>query len=356
MREASRLTRFVRAELVADDQVAKADGTPVTIADFGAQALIVAKLREALGADVRVIAEEDARGLRNAPQAELCARVVRAVHIVRPELSRADILDAIDVTYAAASTQKTIEGSPQGEGTDQSEEPFWVLDPIDGTKGFIRPGAQYAICLARIENGTVQLGVLGCPSLPFDHTPVDTLDDPQRGDPTVGTLFEAVAGGGARQWALHEDGSLGESEVLRVTDVGSISEATATESASARHGAHRRTARILGSLGIPTSKRLDSQAKYGALARGDVGIYLRLPLREKRGENLWDHAAGLRIVEEAGGQVTDLAGGRLDVSQPPRFPQNRGILATNGPLHTPMLEAIRADYDAHPPPNGADAD
>ena len=43
---------------------------------------------------------------------------------------------------------------------------YWTLDPIDGTKGFIR-GDQYAIALALIEQGQVKVGVLGCPSLPF---------------------------------------------------------------------------------------------------------------------------------------------------------------------------------------------
>ena len=42
---------------------------------------------------------------------------------------------------------------------------FWTLDPIDGTKGFLR-GEQYAIALAKISAGAVTLGVLGCPNLP----------------------------------------------------------------------------------------------------------------------------------------------------------------------------------------------
>src|SRR5690606_4403757 len=49
-------------------------------------------------------------------------------------------------------------------GAAEGAERFWTLDPIDGTKGFLR-GEQYAVALALIENGQVTLGALGCPNL-----------------------------------------------------------------------------------------------------------------------------------------------------------------------------------------------
>jgi 3'(2'), 5'-bisphosphate nucleotidase len=64
---------------------------------------------------------------------------------------------------------------------------FWTLDPIDGTKGFLR-GEQYAVCLALIENGEVQLAIQGCPNLPRNiHDPCSIR----------GSLFVAVKGQGA---------------------------------------------------------------------------------------------------------------------------------------------------------------
>lgn len=66
---------------------------------------------------------------------------------------------------------------------------FWTLDPIDGTKGFLR-GGQYAVCLALIVDSVVQLGVMGCPNLPLSST------DP---DGEKGALFVAVRGLGAEQ-------------------------------------------------------------------------------------------------------------------------------------------------------------
>ncbi|MFN8519969.1 MAG: inositol monophosphatase family protein [Chloroflexota bacterium] len=57
--------------------------------------------------------------------------------------------------------------------------------------------------------------------------------------------------------------------------------------------------------------RLDSQAKYGLVARGDASIYLRI-LRGDYVECIWDHAAGSIVVEEAGGTVSDVTGAALD--------------------------------------------
>lgn len=66
---------------------------------------------------------------------------------------------------------------------------MWTLDPIDGTKGFLR-GEQFAVCLALIVGGNVQLGVMGCPNLPVDFN----APEGERG-----CLFIAEKGQGAFQ-------------------------------------------------------------------------------------------------------------------------------------------------------------
>jgi len=86
--------------------------------------------------------------------------------------------------------------------------------------------------------------------------------------------------------------------------------------------------------------RVDSQAKYAMVARGDAEIYLRLP-RGDYVENIWDHAAGKILVEEAGGTVTDLTGRPLDFSHGPKLSENRGIVATNGRFHDQVIAAIQ---------------
>ncbi len=82
-------------------------------------------------------------------------------------------MDAID--------RGSYAGGPKGR--------HWALDPIDGTKGFLR-GGQYAVCLALIEDGVVQLGVIGCPNLPLNH------NEPEG---EKGSLFIAVRNQGAYQ-------------------------------------------------------------------------------------------------------------------------------------------------------------
>lgn len=66
---------------------------------------------------------------------------------------------------------------------------MWTLDPIDGTKGFLR-GEQYAVCLAFLVDAKVQVGVMGCPNLPVDAS---------KPDGPKGCLFVAVRGQGAEQ-------------------------------------------------------------------------------------------------------------------------------------------------------------
>jgi 3'(2'), 5'-bisphosphate nucleotidase len=113
------------------------------------------------------------------------------------------------------------------------------------------------------------------------------------------------------------------------------------ESGHTDHAAHQSLARALGIT--QDSVRLDSQAKYGAVARGDAAVYLRLPSPKSPHyrEKIWDHAAGALIIEEAGGRVTDAQGADLDFSQGRRLERNRGIVASNGHLHPALLRAIQ---------------
>jgi len=87
---------------------------------------------------------------------------------------------------------------------------------------------------------------------------------------------------------------------------------------------------------------MDSQAKYGIVARGEVALYLRMPSPSEPGykENIWDHAAGAIIAEEAGGRVTDIVGRSLDFSSGTRMEKNYGILVSNGMLHEVVLKAL----------------
>jgi 3'(2'), 5'-bisphosphate nucleotidase len=90
---------------------------------------------------------------------------------------------------------------------------------------------------------------------------------------------------------------------------------------------------------------MDSQAKYGIVARGEAILYLRVPSpsEPEYREKIWDHAAGFLIAEEAGGKVTDIRGDPLDFSSGVKMEKNHGILVSNGILHDRVLKALKLE-------------
>ncbi|HID24522.1 MAG TPA: 3'(2'),5'-bisphosphate nucleotidase, partial [Planctomycetaceae bacterium] len=120
-------------------------------------------------------------------------------------------------------------------------------------------------------------------------------------------------------------------------------EACLCESVESGHTAQELAAEIARRLGLTCPPlRLDSQAKYAVVSRGEADLYLRLPTRTDYREKIWDHAGGVLLVEEAGGRVTDVTGRPLDFSQGRKLQRNRGVVATNGRLHEAVLEALQS--------------
>ena len=309
---AARLCMAVRAGMVGADSLEKDDKSPVTIADFGAQALVCQHLRAAFPQDP-IVAEEDATDLQKPENMAKLSQVLAYVQ----RFEAAATLEAISQWIDAGNGVVT----PQGR--------YWTLDPIDGTKGFLR-NDQYAIALALVEAGQVKVGALACPALPVD------LNEP--GGET-GVLFIAVRGQGAAMAPLHGGAFV---------SIHVASEATPTglrfaESVEAAHGDQARQQMIAQAVGITRpSLRMDSQAKYGAVARGDAALYLRLPSPKSPDyrEKIWDHAAGTLIVEEAGGRVTDMHGQPLDFANDYKMRHNRGVVVSNGAMHPAVIEAL----------------
>jgi 3'(2'), 5'-bisphosphate nucleotidase len=304
VRSASELCAAAQGRLVAGDTLTKGDDSPVTVADFAAQAIVCAALTEQLGS-VDLVGEEDSSDLRGRPL--LRDGVVDLVRAQRGDAASADaVLDWISVGHH-----------------DGSGDRYWTLDPIDGTKGFLR-GDQYAIALALIDRGEVVLGVLGCPNL-------------ANPDGTRGAIFVAARG----SCEVHYPGAAHPLPVAVATPT-SLAEARVCESVESGHSNHDHSARIAERLGILAEPyRIDSQCKYGAVARGDASIYLRLPTRPDYREKIWDHAAGMFVVERAGGRVTDVDGAPLDFGHGRRLESNRGVVATDGRFHDEILAAVQ---------------
>lgn len=151
---------------------------------------------------------------------------------------------------------------------------MWTLDPIDGTKGFLR-GGQYAVCLALIVDSRVELGVIGCPNLPVD---------PSQPEGPRGCLFVAVRGQGSQQLSLSGTNAV----PLSIPQDMTISGLSFLESVESAHSSHSFNSRVSESLGITNEPiRMDSQAKYCCLARGEGGAYLRMPTGVGYREKIW---------------------------------------------------------------------
>jgi 3'(2'), 5'-bisphosphate nucleotidase len=216
-------------------------------------------------------------------------------------------------------------------GSAEKGRRYWTVDPIDGTKGFLR-GDQYAVALALVVDGVPHLGVLGCPNL-TDGYQVD-LDGP-------GTLMAAVRSEGT--WMSKLAVEEGFSRV-HVSEQDDPAQARLLRSFESGHTDVSKIDEFAQALGVQAEAvRMDSQAKYGVQAAGQGEIYLRLlsPKQPDYKEKIWDQAAGSILVEEAGGKVSDLDGKTLDFSQGRTLAKNRGICATNGLLHEAALSALR---------------
>lgn len=308
VREVGQLLRQAEKPAAAKTQQ-KADRSPVTIADYAAQAVAARRIAEVFPDDV-VVAEENAAALRESGGQSLTGSVTGLVRTVFPEIGDAEVMEAVDRGC--------------GEPTDR----FWVLDPLDGTKGFLR-GGQYVVALALIDHGEVVAGALGCPRLSPDL-------GPKRGG---GVALLAVRGQGA--WAYARAGNDGRR--LAVSTAMDPMRARILCSHDPEHSDLEKLERLAEALGTSARpKGVDSQAKFAVLAGGRADLIIRIPspLRPGRKERIWDFAAGCLLLEEAGGKVTDLRGAALNFGQGRELVSAYGIVASNGVLHDPVLDVV----------------
>lgn len=310
VREACQLTRAVH-DALGGSHLEKSDLSPVSVADLSVQALAGKRLLDA-APDAALVGEESADILRGPHGEAALAHAVTHTMTFVPDASPENICTWID------------------RGTAEPGARFWTLDPVDGTKGFLR-GDQYAIALALVEDGEVVLGVLGCPNL-------DTAAAPGRGE---GLLAVAVRGQGA--WSCPLAG--GPMVPMHVSPQADPREARLLRSYEKAHTNASDTDLIMQALGMEGGAiTMDSQAKYAVLAAGGAELLLRLlnPGKEDYKERIWDQAAGCIILKEAGGTITDLYGNALDFSTGRMLTKNTGVFASNGPLHEAGLLAVQS--------------
>lgn len=175
----------------------------------------------------------------------------------------------------------------------------WVLDPIDGTKNYVRGIPVWATCIALQRSGESVVGVVSAPAL------------------------------GRRWWAARGDGAFADGAAIRVSNVADLADAQLSYDSVPGFEAHG-----LGERFLDLARRCWRTRAFGdfwshvLVAEGAIDVAVEPEV------SLWDVAAVQVIVEEAGGRFTDLGGaGR---------PDGGSAVSTNGRLHDEILAALAA--------------
>lgn len=320
--DAAVVCRFVQARLDTLRAMTKDDQSPVTVADFASQALVARALKARLDRPT-LVAEESADVLRQQHHSAHLDAVTAALRDsgAWPGVSTGEVLDAV--------------GAGAGEPDAAAHERgFFTLDPIDGTKGFLR-NQQYCVSLGFIRRGVVEFGVIACPNLALAPA---SGQDPADTDPR-GSLYSATFDGPALARPLDRPDA--EPIVLSRPDVPAGSPARLAESVESAHTSHSRSAELMAMAG-PTHEpvRLDSQAKYCLVAAGRADAYLRLPSKKGYVERIWDHAAGHLVAVRAGCVASDVHGRPLDFSRGRGLEANQGVIVAPPALHARLLTAL----------------
>ncbi|GAB2259618.1 hypothetical protein Droror1_Dr00010473 [Drosera rotundifolia] len=353
VRRACKLCVEVRRKLVADDGgiVEKSDRTPVTVADFGVQGLVSLELSKWFPS-IPLVAEEDSTFLRSN---NLVKPVVNAVNdhseLEGGAFTDTDVLGAID------------RGGQSLLAFGAKPATYWVLDPIDGTRGFVIGGeVLYVVGLALIVEGKIVLGAMGCPNWPelSDTRTTTNAQQCEIGQSQTGILMVAHIGCGTWRTGLSiplDDKTTSGSYWTRCfvdqccfVHLASfcISDSQTWDSLPLSHSFHATT--DAGNIEekqvllLPTC--CGSLCKYLMVASGRASVFI---LRARAIIKAWDHAVGVICVHEAGGQASDWKGRLLDFAADESdrrviFPSG-GVLVTNGNLQDQILRLISSPSD-----------
>ena len=181
----------------------------------------------------------------------------------------------------------------------------WIIDPIDGTAGFVQKDGDFAVQIGLAEEGEPVAGVVYLPD--FD------------------TMYSAAKGAGA---FVTRGCTTTQLETSKKDNFSQM------KMAVTRHHWSNRMNRVIKEFGFRDHCRRGSVGlKIGLIAEGVCDIYIHLSPRTK----LWDTCSPQIILEEAGGRLTDIFGERMryDIED---LQNHNGIVASNGAAHN---EAIR---------------
>lgn len=279
---------------------AKTDHSPVTVADIGVQVLINGWIRQRFPRH-RIVAEEGSQQCAESLLRECLALLKKS----GSDFDEQELRDRLD--YRGPSDAPLA----------------WMVDPIDGTKGFLR-GGQFAVAFGLFDDFVPRFGCLICPRLGF----------PSMDSKELGSVLIWEKGGPAYQVDL---ATLARKRELPVNGVATP---VLVRSVSADHGDRSFDDAFKGILGLLTILPLDSQVKYALLCRREASVYLRVPRIQGEIEKVWDHGAGAALLTAVGGRVTGIDGLPYDFSLGEALQPGCGVLASIGVDHSRVVAAL----------------
>ncbi|XP_070023905.1 putative 3'(2'),5'-bisphosphate nucleotidase, mitochondrial isoform X2 [Nicotiana tabacum] len=354
---ACRLCIDVKSSLFSNDDriLEKKDQTPVTIADFGVQALVSLEMNR-LFPSIPLVAEEDSSFLRSTNLIGSVVDVVVDKATLRDKATEDSVLKAIDRGGKDACT------------FGPKPATYWVLDPIDGTRGFVKGvEALYVVALALVVEGQIVLGVMGCPNWEEDYFVNRATGVQETGSnfSRSGMIMVSHLGCGTWKQRLSDmltiklpqswtrcyvDGCQVLKEARFCTPESQKWESLPLSSS---FNAKTNSDKIGKGDILLVPACCGSLCKYMMVASGRASVFLLRATTRKVMKKIsgyapaWDHAVGIICVHEAGGKVTDWEGSSIDfaadqIARRTIFPSG-GFLVTNHRLHNEILGLISSN-------------
>jgi len=267
----------------------KKDKSPVTLADFTSQIFILSQLKENFYED-QIFAEEES------------------------SLFSKDIEVLIKKCFVDNNLKLNEEFSSLLNYRGSQSKRQWIVDPIDGTKGYLR-GLSYAVGIGLMENSEPKMCVIGVPNYKNEEL----------------AIFIAERGEGAQA-------SYGDKEFtpIQVSQKNNLSSSVMCQSL---HHNKQWINKLAEMIGVKKITSIDGMGKFCMVADGSADLYVREMNVDYSFS--WDYMPGDLLVREAGGTITDLNNTNLT------FEKNKcrwtapGIIASNGILHDDIISNIK---------------
>lgn len=275
----------------------KPDGSFVTPADYAVQYCLQKKLSTTFP-HIPFIGEEV---LDPVSDKHKINSILEFIHRLDSQVTPEDLLETLSPNQEASTL-------------------YWLVDPIDGTSGFIK-NRFFASAVSLIYEDKPILAVMACPCT----------------DRHTFKIYSAAKNYGVSLFgtAIETRHYLKSGETL----TGKFCEA----SLAARNQQHHATRLLSLSLpGQPQACRVDSQYKYAMVAEGAVDFFIRYPFAISQAR-AWDHAPGAFLVEESGGVVSDIFGNSLNYRREDFILENHPIILASGnaEIHRITLDALQ---------------